>query len=150
MKQFTSSWKASNKPNKQRLYVYSAPLHVKSAMLAAHLSKELREKLKKRSMRVRVGDKVVVMNGEHHKKNGKIESVDLQAQRVYIAGIEQVRKDGGKSLIPFHPSNLVITEMVSDKMRTKSRSQKAPAAKETKAPKAKPALKETKKGKESQ
>lgn len=121
----------SGKPGKQRLYNYKAPLHILSAMLCAHLSKELRQKLKRRSLRVRIGDKVVVMTGQYKKKNGKIERVDVKAQRVYITGIERSRKDGSKAQYPFHPSNLCITELGGeDKRRMKSRQPNAQEKKE--------------------
>ena len=126
--EFAKSFKSSGKPGKQRLYVYKAPLHVRSAMLCAHLSKELRQKLKRRSLRVRIGDKVVVMIGQYKKKSGKVEAVDVGTQRVYITGIDRSRKDGSKAQYPFNPSNLVITDLGSeDKMRLKTRNAPAQA-----------------------
>jgi large subunit ribosomal protein L24 len=135
---FSTNFKASVNPRKQRLYVYHAPLHIKSAMLASHLSKELRQKTGKRALRVRVGDKVVVITGQHRKKQGKVERVDIRRQAVFVAGIERQRKDGSKAAYPFHPSNLVILEIVEDKRRV-NKQRKAPAAK----PAAKPAPKQS-------
>ena len=94
---FATSFKASNKPSKQRLYAYNAPLHLQGKMLSCHLVKELRLKLKTRSLRVRVGDRVSVMTGQYGKKSGKVERVDVRAQRVYITGIDRQRKDGSWS-----------------------------------------------------
>lgn len=136
--EFATSYKASNKPSKQRLYVYNAPLHIKSKMLAAHLSKELRQKLGKRSIRVRVGDKVVVMTGQYKKKSGKVESVDVKGQRIYIGGIDRQRKDGSKAAYPFHPSNLVVLELVADKRRNKEHKQAVPAKQKAPAKNAAP------------
>lgn len=129
MTKFSTSFKASNKPSKQRLYGYNAPLHLQGKMLSAHLSKELRTKLKTRSMRVRVGDKVIVMIGQYKKKSGKVESTDVRGRKVYIAGIDRLRKDGSKAQYPFDPSNLVIIEMADDKRRLEAAPKKAPQAK---------------------
>jgi large subunit ribosomal protein L24 len=131
---FSTNFKASTNPRKQRLYVYHAPLHIKSAMLASHLSKELRQKVGKRALRVRVGDKIIVMTGQHRKKTGKVERVDVGRQAVFVAGIERQRKDGSKAAYPLHPSNLVITELVEDRRRYN---------KQRKAPKAAPAVAKT-------
>jgi large subunit ribosomal protein L24 len=142
---FATSWKSSNKPSKQRLYNYNAPLHLQGKMLAAHLCKELREKLKTRSLRVRVGDKVIVTTGQYRKKSGKVERVDVKAQRVFITGIDRSRKDGSKAQYPFHPSNLLITEIVEDKKRTQPAQQKKVATVPAK-PAAKVAPKASNKG----
>lgn len=115
---WSSSWKGSVKPGKQRMYVRIAPLHIKRGFLAAHLSKELRTKQKIRSMPLRTGDKVIVLRGQFRKKTGKVESVDLRRTKVYITGIESTKKDGSKASYPLHPSNLMITELdTSDKRR---------------------------------
>jgi len=114
---FSTQFKASIKPRKQRLYVYRAPLHIKSAMLVSHLSKELRQKIGKRALRVRVGDKVIVTTGQYRKKQGKVERVNIVRQSVFVTGIDRQRKDGSKAAYPFHPSNLVILELFDDKRR---------------------------------
>jgi len=42
MKQkFSTTWKASKQPRKQRKYSANAPLHIKRKMLSANLSKTL-------------------------------------------------------------------------------------------------------------
>ncbi len=114
---WTQSWKASRQPRKQHAFVAKAPLHVRSAMVGSHLSKELRQKHKTRSMRVRKGDKVKVQTGQFKGKSGAVESVDTRNAMVYITGIESVRKDGTKAMRPIHPSNLLITELAADKRR---------------------------------
>ncbi|MBI4145238.1 50S ribosomal protein L24 [Candidatus Woesearchaeota archaeon] len=117
MENWSRHWKGSVKPRKQRAYAREAPIHVKRQSLAAHLSKELRGKHKTRSITLRVGDKVTVLRGQFRKKSGKVERVDAPASRVYVTGIELAKKDGGKSQYPLHPSNLIITELESDKRR---------------------------------
>lgn len=117
---FSSSWKASKSPRKQRKYRLNAPLHLKQKLLHAHLSKSLREKYSSRSIGVRKGDKVKIMTGKFKKHEGKIENVDLKKIRVYVSGAEATKKDGSKKLLPVHPSNLIITELnMDDKLRQK-------------------------------
>ena len=117
-KDFSNKWKSSVQPRKQRKYAYNAPLHKKSKMLGSHLSKELIKKYGKRTMRPIKGDKVTVMVGTHRGKSGKIEKIETFSMKVSVTGIEHLKKDGSKSLIPIHASNLKITELnLSDKKR---------------------------------
>jgi large subunit ribosomal protein L24 len=111
-------WKGSVQPRKQRAYVRNAPLHVKSELVASHLSKDLRQKHKRRAVRVKVGDKVKVMRGTFRNKSGKVERVNVKEQKVYITGVELIKRDGSKALFPVHPSNLLIQELdAADKRR---------------------------------
>lgn len=118
---FSKTWKRSKQPRKQRKYRYNAPLHIKTKFMSAHLSKELRQKHKKRSFSVRKGDKVKVMRGQFKKKTGKIERIDVKKSRVYITGIEFIKKDGTKTMYPINPSNLMIIELnLDDKKRSEA------------------------------
>ena len=122
---FSLSWKASKQPRKQRKYAYNAPLHIKRKMLAANLSELLKDKYKKRNIPVRKGDKVKVMRGQFRGKEGKINRVFLKKTKVYIEGIEIIKKDGTKTPYPIHPSNLMITELnLDDKYRKEALSRK--------------------------
>jgi large subunit ribosomal protein L24 len=117
-KKFSTSWKASKRPSKQRNYRKNAPLHIKHKFLGTHLSKELRQKYHKRSIEVVVGDKVKIMRGQFKKREGKVEKTDIKKSVVYITGIELTKKDGSKTLYPVNPSNLMITELnLNDKKR---------------------------------
>ena len=117
---FSSSWKKSKQPSKQRKYRYNAPLHVKQKFVSTHLSKDLRKKYKKRNVNLRKGDSVKVMRGQFKNKFGKVDEVDVKKTSVYVDGIEIVKRDGTKSRYPIHPSNLIITEVnLEDKMRNK-------------------------------
>lgn len=110
----------SKKPRKQRKFLYKAPLHLRRKMIAAHLSKELREKYKTRSMPLRKGDEVEVMRGEFKKRRGKILKIDTKNYKVYIEGITRKKTDGTERLVPFHPSNLKIINLnLEDKRRIK-------------------------------
>lgn len=119
MKSWSSEWKASTKPKKQRLYVRNAPVHVLNNFIGSHLSKDLREILGKRSISVRKGDKVKVMRGQFKGKTGTVERVEPKAQKVYVTGVELSKKDGSKAFYPVKPSNLVVMELEGkDKRRT--------------------------------
>lgn len=117
-KNFSSSWNRSKQPRKQRKYRYNAPLHTKRKFMSVHLSKELKQKYKKRNIGVRTGDKVRVLRGSFRKKEGKVERADVKHTKVYITGLEKVKRDGSKVLVPFEPSNLIITDLnIDDKKR---------------------------------
>ena len=117
-KKFSREWIRSKQPRKQRKYNYNAPLHIKGKFMAAHLSKDLMKKYNRRSIRVRKGDKVILLRGQFKKKKGNVERVDLKKSKVYISGVEMIKKDGTKVFYPIHPSNLVVTELnLDDKKR---------------------------------
>src|SRR3989338_9585453 len=115
---FSTSWKKSRQPRKQRLYRYNAPLHIKRRFARAQLSKELRAKYNRRSLGLRKGDKVKVVRGQFKKTEGKIEKINTKRERLYIDGISVVKKDGTKVSYPINPSNVIITELsLDDRMR---------------------------------
>ncbi|MBI2574645.1 50S ribosomal protein L24 [Candidatus Woesearchaeota archaeon] len=119
---FSQSWKASKKPSKQRKYRYNSPLHTKRKLLSAHLSKQLKEKHKKRALEIRKGDTAKVMRGQFRGKTGRIEKASIKLGSVYLSGIETQRKDGTKALYPIDPSNIMLTELnQEDKRRMKVR-----------------------------
>jgi len=110
---------ASKKPRKQRKFRYSAPLHLRRHFLASHLSKELREKKKKRAMVVRVGDKVRIMRGQYKGKEGVVKEVDLKKCVVFVEGITRKRVGGQEVFVPLQPSNLLITSLKEEEKRGK-------------------------------
>ena len=119
-KKWSSDWKSSKRPGKQRKYVYNAPLHIRKKFLSAHLSKQLREKYSRRSLPIRKGDVVKIMRGIFKNKTGKIEEVNFKKLKVYVEGAQIIKKDGTKTFLPIHPSNLLIMELnLSDKERQK-------------------------------
>jgi large subunit ribosomal protein L24 len=118
---FSTSWKSSTQPRKQRKYRANMPLHLRHKVMSANLSKELRTKHKRRSFPVRKGDTVKVMLGEFKKKKGKVSVVSLMKKKVAIEGIQRQKKDGTKVNVYFQPSNLQITELnLDDKERNKA------------------------------
>lgn len=118
MKFWSKHWNSSKQPRKQRKYIYHAPFHVRHKFLSAHLSKELREKYKKRSLPVRKGDEVQIMKGKFKKKTGKVSKVDMRETKVYIDGLTRKKVDGSEIPVPTHPSKLKIINLnLEDKKR---------------------------------
>ncbi|RME52812.1 50S ribosomal protein L24 [Candidatus Woesearchaeota archaeon] len=116
---FSKFWRSSRQPRKQRKFAANAPLHLRSALLNCHLSKELRKKYGVRALRVRAGDKVRILRGSRKGVEAKVERVDVKNLRVFLTKVERQKKEGGVVPIPFHPSNLLITSLdVSDKKRS--------------------------------
>ena len=117
---FSTSWKSSKQPRKQRKYLYNAPRHIKKKLVSTMLSKELREKYNKRNVPIRKGDKVKILRGQFKGKTGEVIRVDLRNLKVNINKIELLKKDGNKVFYPLSPSNLMITEIkLDDKKRKK-------------------------------
>lgn len=130
MKNWSTNWKSSINRRKQRKYRLNAPLHIRGKFLSAHLSKELRQKHKKRAMPLRKGDAVKVMRGSRKGETGKIDVIDRRSYKVYLAGFTFARKSGQDVLIAFDPSKLMITNFsTDDKKRMKERKAAAAAPK---------------------
>ena len=122
--EFKKSWNSSTQPKKQRKFRRNAPLHIKNKFMASHLSKELRQKHNKRSIPLRKGDKVKIMRGNLKGKIGIIERVSLKKEKVFITGIDIIKKDGTKKLAPLIPSNLLITQLNTEDKKRKIKTEK--------------------------
>jgi len=111
----------SIQPRKQRKFLYDAPLHLRRKIVAAHLSKDLKQRYKIRSFPLRKGDEVEIMKGKYKKKRGKITRIDYKYYQVFIEGMTRKRTAGTDAQVPFHASNLRIINLeMGDKMRVKS------------------------------
>lgn len=136
-KAFSKSWKSSIQPDKQRKFVYNAPYHIRGSLMSSSLSKELKKEYKKRSMRLRKGDKVKVMRGQFKGTEGKVEKVDMKNYRVTVENVEITKKDGTKTFYPLHPSKLMIKELYKEdkkrfsKLQPKKRTSQQEERKET-------------------
>jgi large subunit ribosomal protein L24 len=120
-KKFSTKWKSSKQPRKQRKYLANAPLHIKKKLMGVNLSKELRKKYHKRSIPVRKKDVVKIVRGKFKGKRGKIIWVILKAQKVEVEGIQIKKQDGSKVNVKLRPSNLQIIELnLEDKKRNKA------------------------------
>ena len=120
-KKFSTKWKSSKQPRKQRKYMANAPIHLKKKMLNASLSKELRKKYGKRSMPLRKDDTVRIMRGKFKGKQGKITGIKSKNFRIEVEGIQIKKQDGSKVNIKLQPSNLQIIELnLQDSRRNKA------------------------------
>jgi len=121
MKEWSKDWNSSKNPSKQRKYRHKAPLHIKQKLMGVHLSLELRKKYGTRTITVRKGDEVKILRGQFRKKTGKVSEVKLKRGKVFVDGIEHVKKDGSKALYALNPTNLMITELILDDKKRKSK-----------------------------
>lgn len=109
----------SKQPRKQRLAIYSAPLHLRRRFLSAPLSRELREKHKTRSLPVRKGDRVRVVRGDFKKLEGDITEVDTKSHFVQVEGASITKADGTQVPRPVRASNIMLLKLAEDKERAK-------------------------------
>ncbi len=119
--EWSKSWNGSKQPRKQRKYRFNAPLHIKQKLMHVHLSPELRKKYDQRQILIRKGDKVKVMRGQYKNKTGEISKVMLKVEKIYIEGIDNVKKDGSTVPIGFKASNLMITNLNLEDKKRKSK-----------------------------
>ncbi len=124
-RKFSTAWKSSKQPRKQRKYKANAPLHIKKRFVSANLSKDLRKKHGKRNLPLKKDDIVKIMRGKFKKKQGKVLSVKLKTQKITVEGIQVKKLDGSKVNVNLRPSNLQIIELnLEDKKRLKVKEQK--------------------------
>ena len=85
---------------------------------SVHLSKNLRDKYKIRSIGVRNGDNVKILRGKFKHKTGRVEKVSLKKSKIFVEGIQIEKADGTKAKVGINPSNLIITSLeLKDKLR---------------------------------
>jgi large subunit ribosomal protein L24 len=117
-KEFSTKWKASKQPRKQRKFIAKAPLHIKRKMLSIRLSKDLIKKHEQKNIVARKGDIVKIMKGNFKKKQGKITEIKLKTSKIYVEGIQVKKMDGSKANVPLKAPNLQIIELnLNDKKR---------------------------------
>ena len=119
-RKFSTSWKSSKQPRKQRKYVANAPLHLKRKLLSVNLAKDLRSKYGKKNISVRKGDTVRVMRGKFKGKKGKVNEVKTKMEKIYVEGVQIKKRDGSTVNVPLKASNLQIIELhIEDRKRMK-------------------------------
>lgn len=133
-KEFSTKWKASKQPRKQRKYRANAPLHLKRKTLRVNLSKDLRKKHEQKNILIRKGDVVKIMRGKFKKKQGKVVRVHTKLSKIVIENIQVKKMDGSKADVKIQPSNLQIVEL---NLEDSKRSQKLKIGQEKKKTKIK-------------
>ena len=124
-KKFSTHWKGSKQPRKQRKYLANAPLHLRKKFVSINLSKELRKKEGKRNLPAKKGDKVKIFSGKFKGKTGKILEVNLKRAKIIVENIQVKKQDGSKANIKLQPSNLQIIELAERKFKAKTEEQKS-------------------------
>jgi len=94
--------------------IYRATFQTKSKQLGSALSKDLRKKYGKRSVRAIEGDSVTILRGEFKGVEGKISKVSTQKNSVAIEGVKKEKTKGDKFDVYIHTSNLVVTSLSTD------------------------------------
>lgn len=115
--EYKKGWSRSTQKRKQRKFRANAPKHVAGRFLNANLSKDLRAKHSRRSLRVRTGDEVEVLRGSFKGKKGQVDSVDTGKQKLLVRGVELVKRDGSRTPLAVAVSNVRITKLTEDKRR---------------------------------
>jgi len=84
------------------------------------LSKEMKEKYHRRSVRVRVGDTVKIVRGEFKNIEGKVTKVLQSEGQLTVEGVTREKQKGGNAPVAIYASNVIITAMnLDDAMRKK-------------------------------
>nr|AJS12982.1 ribosomal protein L24p/L26e, archaeal/eukaryotic [uncultured archaeon] len=129
---FSTHWKGSKQPRKQRKYLANAPLHIRKDFVSINLSKELRKKVGKRNLPAKKGDKIKICVGKFKGKTGKILTVNLKTSKIIVEDIQVKKQDGSKASVKMQPSNLQIIEMADRKLKPKKEDIKKTDEKKTK------------------
>ena len=123
--------------------IYRAVNTVRNKQIGAALSKQLRQKYQRRSIRIVKGDTVKILRGEYKGIDGKVTKISLEKNSIAVEGVQREKLKGGKIDLYIHSSNTVITSLnTEDNWRTKKLERKAkPEAKSKNNVKAKPEAK---------
>ena len=110
------------KPTKMRnSMIYRATMQTRSKQLGSALSKDLRKKYGKRSVRVVEGDNVTILRGEFKGVDGKVAKVSTEKSSVAIEGVKKEATKGEKFDVYIHASNLVVTSLNTEDKRRVSK-----------------------------
>ena len=133
----------TTKPTKQRKRLYQATNNERYKRFSAPLSSKLKVSHGTSSVPVKKGDTVMIMRGDRKNSEGKITQIDRKKYRIFVEGVTREKVEGTTTLIPIHPSKVMITRLnLDDKWRKKAMERKvaitkAEVAKEPKKKEAK-------------
>jgi len=101
------------KSDTERKMFHKEKLHRRKNRMHAHLSKDLRGKLKtkKRSILIHKGDKVKVMRGAHAGKEAKVARVSHAKRKAFLEGISVTNARAKDVPQPFEVSNLMLLSL---------------------------------------
>ena len=109
------------KPSKVRNHqIYRALNQVRNNQICAPISKELRKKYSRRSVRIMIDDAVKVIRGEYKGIAGKVTKISTSNSTIAIEGIKLEKLKGDKIDVYIHTTNVIITSLnTDDKWRVK-------------------------------
>ena len=109
------------KPTKVRnQQTYRATHQVINKQISAPISKDLRKKYSRRSVRIMTDDTVKVIRGEYKGISGKVTKVSTQNNSIAIEGNKKEKLKGEKIDVYIHSTNVIITGLnTDDKWRLK-------------------------------
>jgi len=88
--------------------------------ICAPISKELRKKYSRRSIRIMTNDTVKVMRGEYKGLTGKVTKISTETSGIAIEGNKKEKLKGEKIDVYIHSTNMTITSLnTDDKWRLK-------------------------------
>ena len=88
--------------------------------ICAPISKELRKKYSRRSIRIMTNDTVKVVRGEYKGLTGKVTKISTETSGVAIEGNKKEKLKGEKIDVYIHSTNMIITSLnIDDKWRLK-------------------------------
>ena len=102
------------KPTKVRF------MQLLNKQVCAPLSKDLRKKYSRRSVRIMIDDTVKVIRGEYKGITGKISKISIETHGIAIEGNKKEKLKGDKVDVYIHSTNVIITALnTNDKWRLK-------------------------------
>jgi len=106
-------------PRKMRNHqIYYATMKTASKQLSCSLSKELRKKYGKRSVRITEGDTAKIVRGEFAGVDGKVTKISIPDRGVNIEGVKKEKLKGDKFDVYVHTTNIILTALdTGDKWR---------------------------------
>jgi len=100
--------------------IYRAMNQTVSKQISTPISKDLRKKYSRRSIRIMINDTVKVIRGEYKGLTGKVTKISLESSGVAIEGNKKEKLKGDKIDVYIHSSNVIITSLnTDDKWRIK-------------------------------
>ena len=94
--------------------IYFATMKTSSKQLSGSLSKDLRKKYGKRSVRIVEGDTVSIIRGEFSGVDGKVTKISIPAKGVNVEGVKKEKLKGEKFDVYVNTTNIIITGLNSD------------------------------------
>ncbi len=90
------------------MQIYRATNQFRSKQLGSQLSKQLRKKYGRRSIRIVIGDTVKIIRGVYKGIDGKVTKISLAKNSIAVEGIQREKLKGGKVDQYIHSSNAMI------------------------------------------